>query len=1703
MSLRLGLTNSLIDQAALDKASQFWEISNPGSISALELTHLADVDVEGASRTVVQEFRAKAAESRPDGIDANVYNIIEKLNSHVHLRPFLDSIGEHLLSDRSPDYVSNYILELVGIGEMDLVVQVMSYRQEIGQALAGSSYSSNVTSLPKSKSGKPTNFEGEPDDGGVTFTASEAKLRMEESLRANENRPLYSGTAIDSAPTYPHVYTSSSNLHGNILSMFGSKFQLPLGTQRDTYEQYQEVIIPPAKAVPPRMNERLIPIDELDILAKGCFPGYRSLNRIQSIVFPTAYTTNENMLICAPTGAGKTDVAMLTILRVIDQHLDSKVDRQQLALSINKTKDAFKIIYVAPMKALAAEIVRKLGKRLAWLSIKVRELTGDMQLTKAEIAETQIIVTTPEKWDVVTRKPTGEGELASKIKLLIIDEIHLLNDERGAVIETIIARTLRQVESTQSVIRVVGLSATLPNYVDVADFVGANRERGLFYFDSSFRPVPLEQHFLGIKGKAGSLTAKKNLDEVTFEKVFELVREGHQVMVFVHARKETVKSALALKEAATKDESLELFSCMDHPQFQFFRKEIGGSRNREMKQLFDDGFGIHHAGMLRSDRNMMEKMFEARAIKVLCCTATLAWGVNLPAHAVIIKGTQVYDSNRGSFVDLSVLDVLQIFGRAGRPGMESSGVGYICTGEEKLDHYLNVITSQHPIESKLVSGIVDSLNAEIALGTVSTLQEAVSWLGYTYLFVRMRRNPIHYGITRETITDDPQLGGRRMELVTSAAKKLANCGMINFNERTEELVITDLGLIAAKYYIRHASIEIYNEMFKPKMSEGDLLVMLSKSTEFSQIQVRENELPELEGLLENEEIVPCQLPEPKVEDTSNRRVGVGDGEKVHGKGKPGDTGGRKPSPVDTVHGKVNVLLQAYISRAPVQDFALVSDMAYVAQNGGRIIRALLEIAVTRKYASTAGNLAQMSLAVEKRLWPFVNPMEQFTDLSLDLLHHLSTWADHLSPMELVEHNANELGVLIHMNHIHGGALLKAAKQFPHADLSVRVQPLTAELLRIQVEATRRFDWIPKLHGQREPFWLWVQDEEGNQILQFTRIAFVGGGTGAPKAGSKANAEGQSSRDHGLTRANAPTRGEPSTKAESLPNPSSSNKTSTAGQRWSTGSSNVIRTDFTIPLRAVTGANKSITIRLISDRWIGAFQDVHISLAGTVFPKPGQPPTPVLELPFLSLNVFKEPKLEAALRDRSILAMNGMQTQAFHSMQHTAQNVLLAGPTANGKSTLALATVCKTLSTTFSSVLILTPRRRDAREIAPQLRHLGAVASLANDKELETGRPGRAYIITPSKLLEWVCTMYRDPSNSAFIRGLNTVVFESLESLDAEYELAIAIIRQATQTLPVRFIGVASPLTDTSDLANWLVVPTRGNYSFRPGDREQELTVTALSFSIPHSAALLRAMAKPVYNALRGMAADETAIIFVPAQGLCRNVVGDLVTLCGLDFNAGTLGFLGSGTTPDNMEPYTQRLEYREFADGVAHGIGVYYDRMTQHDQRLMLELYTEGTVRVLVAPREACWSIPVRAARVIVMSTQYMEVAPGGDRELRNYTLGEVTRMQSRAIRAGSAGSFILMCQGEDRETYMRFLESGLPLESELMDNDCSTLKKWVEALVGAQLLRSPQDLLDILGHTYLRRRLKSNPNYYGEGVDGEAILSKLVDMMWPKGPSV
>ena len=102
----------------------------------------------------------------------------------------------------------------------------------------------------------------------------------------------------------------------------------------------------------------------------------------------------------------------------------------------------FKIVYIAPMKALVTEVVGNFQKRLDSFGITVKELTGDINLTKAQIDETQIIVTTPEKWDIITRK-SGDRAYLELVKLIIIDEVHLLHDSRGPVLEALVARTIR------------------------------------------------------------------------------------------------------------------------------------------------------------------------------------------------------------------------------------------------------------------------------------------------------------------------------------------------------------------------------------------------------------------------------------------------------------------------------------------------------------------------------------------------------------------------------------------------------------------------------------------------------------------------------------------------------------------------------------------------------------------------------------------------------------------------------------------------------------------------------------------------------------------------------------------------------------------------------------------------------------------------------------------------------------------------------------------------------------------------------------------------------------------------------------------------------------------------------------------------------------------------------------------------------------
>lgn len=258
--------------------------------------------------------------------------------------------------------------------------------------------------------------------------------------------------------------------------------------------------------------------------------------------------------------------------------------------------------------------------------------------------------------------------------------------------------------------------------------------------------------------------------------------------------------------------------------------------------------------------------------------------------------------------------------------------------------------------------------------------------------------------------------------------------------------------------------------------------------------------------------------------------------------------------------------------------------------------------MSKKWANVTGVLMGISKAIEKRMWPFEHPLKQFK-LSADVLYNLQQWADERSPAELAVMNAEDLGRLIHLNPLHGAALLTAAQQFPSALISYKLRPLGSELLKIRIRVTRAFEWNAKVHGSTEPFWLWVEDHQGVDILQWAYLHF---------------------------------------------------KQSTT----------VIDVEFVIPVH--DPPPPSVVIRFLSDRWLGAEDELIVSFDKLVMPLPSTTRTSVLEVPFLPLSALHHPGIEAEYEMR-FRVFNGIQTQSFWSAYNNAQHMLLSAPASCGKS----------------------------------------------------------------------------------------------------------------------------------------------------------------------------------------------------------------------------------------------------------------------------------------------------------------------------------------------------------------------------------------------------------------------------------------------------
>ena len=1376
---------------------------------------------------------------------------------------------------------------------------------------------------------------------------------------------------------------------GNHL-MTNPNVKLPQGSTKRTFKGYEEIHVPAPTRKAGADEPKNIPISDMPEWAREPFRSSKELNRIQTRCFPTAFKDDGNMLICAPTGSGKTNVAMLTILREIGKNRNPETGEINL--------DDFKIVYIAPLKALVQEQVGNFGARLKPYGIQVSELTGDRQLTKQQIADTQIIVTTPEKWDVITRKAT-DMSYTNLVRLIVIDEIHLLHDDRGPVLESIVSRTIRKIEQTGDPVRIIGLSATLPNYRDVASFLRVDAISGLFHFDGSYRPCPLKQEFIGVTDKK-AIKQLKTMNDVAYTKVMEQVGANkQQMLIFVHSRKETAKTAKYIRDKALEMETIGQILRSDAASREILTEEADSVNDRDLKDLLPYGFGIHHAGMNRADRTSVEDLFAQGNIQVLVSTATLAWGVNLPAHAVVIKGTQIYSPEKGSWVELSPQDVLQMLGRAGRPQYDTYGEGIIITTQSEMQYYLSLMNQQLPIESQFMSKLSDNLNAEIVLGNVRTRDEAVEWLGYTYLFVRMLRSPGLYSVGAE-YEDDEALEQKRVDLVHSAATVLEKSNLVKYDKRSGRLQATELGRIASHYYITHSSMLTYNHHIQPSITPIELFRVFALSDEFKYIPVRQDEKLELAKLL-----------------------------------------GRVPIPVkesiEEPHAKINVLLQAYISRLKLDGLALMADLVYVTQSAGRILRAIFEITLKKGWSSVAKAALDLCKMAERRMWPTMTPLRQFPSCPRDILQKAERidvpWSSYF------DLDPPRMGELLGMPKA-GKTVVNLVQRFPRLEVHAQVQPMTRSMLRVELTISPMFEWDVALHGTAESFWIIVEDCDGEDILF---------------------------HDQFLLR-----------------------------QAYAQSETTEHLVEFTVPITEPMPPNYFISV--VSDRWMHSETKVAVSFQKLILPEKFPPHTPLLDLQPLPTTALKNQEFSKLYPVWT--RFNKIQTQVFNSLFTTDDNVFVGAPTGSGKTVCAEFALLRhwTKKDAGRAVYIAPFQELVDQRLVDWKDRLG---SIGDGKEIvkltgETSADlrilerGDLILATPS---QWD-VLSRQWQRRKNVQTVQLFIADELHLLGGQsgfvYEIVVSRMHyMALQTeSAMRIVGLSVSLSNARDIGEWIGATKHTIYNFSPHTRPVPLELHIQSFSIPHFPSLMLAMAKPVYYSIAQMSPDKPVIVFVPSRKQARASALDLLAACMADDNDDR--FLNANM--DEMAPYLNLVGERALQDSLSHGIGYYHEALSQKDKRIVYNLFVTGKIQVVLASRDVCWELGCSAHLVIVMGTQFFE---GREHRYVDYPLSEVLQMFGKASRPleDKSSKGVLMVPAVKREYYKKFLNEALPIESHLQ----VYLQDAFVSEISTKMIGSTQDAVDWATYTYFYRRLLANPSYYSlTDTSHEGLSTHLSEMV-------
>ncbi|MFB6112595.1 MAG: ATP-dependent DNA helicase [Halodesulfurarchaeum sp.] len=434
--------------------------------------------------------------------------------------------------------------------------------------------------------------------------------------------------------------------------------------------------------------------------------GIEELYPPQAAAVEAGVLDGTNLVASVPTASGKTLIAELAML--------SAIERGGMAL------------YIVPLRALANEKAAEF-EELSAFGIDVAVSTGNYESDGAWLGDSDVVVATSEKVDSLIR---NGASWIDDLGCVVADEVHLVDDrDRGPTLEVTLAKLTQGTPGLQ----VVALSATIGNADEIADWLDAE------LVDSTWRPIDLRTgvhygnavHF--DDGSQRELTTGgKNQTAAIVADTLEA--EG-STLVFVNSRRNAEAEARRLGEVTSGYLSDEERSSLEDLAAEV-RSVSDTQTSDDLADAVEMGAAFHHAGLTREHRTLIEDAFRDRLIRAVCATPTLAAGVNTPSRRVVVRDWQRYDGSAGGMQPLSTLEIHQMFGRAGRPGLDPYGEALLTASshdelEELFDRY--IYGDPEPVRSKLAAepALRTHVLATVATGCARGRESLLEFLSAT------------------------------------------------------------------------------------------------------------------------------------------------------------------------------------------------------------------------------------------------------------------------------------------------------------------------------------------------------------------------------------------------------------------------------------------------------------------------------------------------------------------------------------------------------------------------------------------------------------------------------------------------------------------------------------------------------------------------------------------------------------------------------------------------------------------------------------------------------------------------------------------------------------------------------------------------------------------------------------------------------------